>query len=63
MTPYIFIVAPEQNEPFLTFRLEELYDRDLTTNLTEKQMEKSCSLDTVNPYQPEVIELSSKNEV
>lgn len=33
------------------------------TNLIEKGMEKTCSLDTVNPHQPDIIDLNSKTEV
>lgn len=32
------------------------------TNLIEKGMEKSCSLDSINPHQPDVIELNNKNK-
>lgn len=32
-------------------------------NLIEKGMEKSCSLDSINPHRPDVIELNSKNKV
>lgn len=32
-------------------------------DLIEKGMEKCCSLDSINPHRPDVIELNSKNKV
>lgn len=53
---------PSRMNHFSLSEWEKLYDHDLMTNLTEKGMEKSCSLDTINPYRPDVIELSGKYE-